>query len=103
MLTLNGGTSSASGTDGTSSASTRTPGVSPTLMVASTVGGAMRQRRPWLASWTPAIASVMCCAASDGFSTATVSVFRSPLSAALTSRGKVSLPGLTFGWSPPGG
>ena len=53
MLTLNGGATTVSGTAESACSSTSTPGFCPTVIVASTVGGAMRHRRPRLASFDP--------------------------------------------------
>ena len=63
----------------------------------------MRHNLPELPSCVPLIPILMLCSESDGLSTAMERVLRSSLSAALTSSGYVSLPGLTAGWSPPGG
>ncbi len=74
MLTLKGGTDIVSGAEVSTCSCTSTPGFCPEVMVASTLDGAIRHRRPWLASFAPLIESFNCCSESDGFSTAKVSV-----------------------------
>ncbi len=74
MLTLKGGTDIVSGTDISACSWTSTSGFCPTVITASMVEGAKRQRCPCLESFAPLIESFSRCSESDGFSTANVSV-----------------------------
>ena len=63
----------------------------------------MRRSVPLPESASPSICKSSPCTLSVGLITATVSALRSAVQAAATSSGKVSLPALTTGCSPPGG
>src|SRR5579859_7012870 len=96
MLTLKRGRVSESGGD--SMGELLMTGLWPSASV-----DASRHRVPLPDKAAPVMLSLRGCSASVGFRTATVRARRSAVQAAATSTGKVSLPALTTGCSPPGG